>query len=413
MWIYVDRILVRHQQEANVANSTRGNLSSLYPPWLGARELLRHHRDPYGDSITVEIQNGFYGRPLDPSRPNDPKDQQRFAYPAYVVFLLAPTIGLPFHVVEVLFFWFLLVLTVSIVPLWQYAVNWRPSAQVAVVSILLTLASYPVVQGIKLLQLGLLVAGFMAGAAALLASGHLFLAGALLALATIKPQLVFLLIAWLALWVAGDWRGRQRLFWGFITTMLGLLVAAEKTSPGWIRRFVAVLVAYPQYTGASSVLGELLTPVWGHTAAALVLMGLGVSCWRARTTSAKSPVFVLALTTVLATTLIVIPMSAFYNQVIVLPALLLIARSWKRLQETWASRLMFAITAAAVAFPWIASIVLVICSFWAPEYVIHKIWYLPLATGTYLPITVLSLLYFLRFAENRNIAYASRPGAAN
>jgi hypothetical protein len=413
MWIYVDRILVRHQQEANLDNSTHGNLSSLYPPWLGARELLRHHRDPYSDSITVEIQKGFYGRPLDPSRPNDPRDQQRFAYPAYVVFLLAPTIGLPFHVVEVLFFWFLVVLIVSTVLLWQYAVNWQPSAQAAVVSILLTLASYPVVQGIKLLQLGLLVAGFMAAAIALLVSGRLFLAGAMLALATIKPQLVFLLIAWLALWVAADWRGRQRLFWGFIATMLGLLLAAEKTSPGWILRFVAVLVAYPRYTGASSVLVELLTPGWGHAAAALVVMGLGVFCWRVRKTSAKSPVFALALTTVLATTLVVIPMSAFYKQVIILPALWLIARSWKRLQETWASQLIFAITAVAVAFPWMASIVLVICSFWVPEYVIHKIWYLPLVTGTYLPITVLSLLYFLRLAENRNIAHASRPSAAN
>jgi len=50
----------------------RGNLSDLYPRWLGARELLLHGRDPYSPEITREIQRGYYGRELDSSRPNDP-----------------------------------------------------------------------------------------------------------------------------------------------------------------------------------------------------------------------------------------------------------------------------------------------------------------------------------------------------
>ena len=89
------------QQIADAAahNRPRGNLSDLYPRWLGARELLRHGRNPYSAEITREIQQGYYGRPLDPSRPDDPKDQQGFAYPVYVVFLLAPTIDLPFDAV--------------------------------------------------------------------------------------------------------------------------------------------------------------------------------------------------------------------------------------------------------------------------------------------------------------------------
>jgi hypothetical protein len=403
MWAYSDRILVQYQQqEAALGDVPQGNLSSLYPPWLGTRELLRHHRDPYSNDITVEIQKGFYGRPLDPSRPSDPKDQQRFAYPVYIVFLLAPTIDVPFHVVQVLCFWFLIVLTACSVPLWQYALQWRPSALVTGLAILLTLASYPAVQGVKLLQLGLLVAGFLAGAAALLSSGHLLMAGALLALATIKPQLVFLLVSWLALWVASDWPHRQRLFCGFTASMLVLLIAAEIVCPGWIYRFMAVVAAYPHYTGASSILDELLTPVWGHVVAALILLGAAFSCWQSRKAPETSDRFALTLATVLATTVVVIPMSAFYNQLIVLPALLLAARRWKSLQETRASRLVFAVTAVVVAFPWLASIVLVICAFWKPEYVIHKLWYIPLVTGMYLPVSVLSLLYFLQFAETRN-----------
>src|ERR1700691_3865568 len=101
MWFYVDRILVGYQvADAAARDRPRGNLSDLYPRWLGARELLLHQRNPYGDDITIEIQTGYYGRALDPARPNDPKDQQGVAYAVYVVVLLAPFVGFPFHSVQ-------------------------------------------------------------------------------------------------------------------------------------------------------------------------------------------------------------------------------------------------------------------------------------------------------------------------
>src|SRR6201981_995206 len=85
MWLYVQRVMIPYQQaDAQVKQRPRGNLSDLYPRWIGARELLLHQRDPYGADITREIQTGYYGRLLDPSRPNDPRDEQAFAYPVYV-----------------------------------------------------------------------------------------------------------------------------------------------------------------------------------------------------------------------------------------------------------------------------------------------------------------------------------------
>src|SRR5271167_2581954 len=126
MWFYVQRVLIPSERaDAAAHERPRGNLSDLYPRWLGARELLLHHRNPYGDDITLEIQKGYYGRALDPARPNDPKDQQGFAYPVYVVFLLAPLIGLPFHAVQILFHCLLLGLTGASVWLWLRALRWR------------------------------------------------------------------------------------------------------------------------------------------------------------------------------------------------------------------------------------------------------------------------------------------------
>ncbi len=101
MWLYVSRVIVPQQKAyAAIHGNPRGNLSDLYPRWLGSRELLLHRRDPYSAEITREIQVGYYGRALDPARPNDPGDQEAFAYPVYVVFLLAPSIGLPFPAVH-------------------------------------------------------------------------------------------------------------------------------------------------------------------------------------------------------------------------------------------------------------------------------------------------------------------------
>src|SRR5262249_45605699 len=127
MWFYVDRILVPYQiADASAHDHPRGNLSDLYPRWLGARELLLHGRDPYSPEVTREIQIGYYGRVLDPSRAGDPQDQQGFAYPVYVVFLLAPTINLPFNIVQKAFNDLLWILTGASVLLWLRALNWRP-----------------------------------------------------------------------------------------------------------------------------------------------------------------------------------------------------------------------------------------------------------------------------------------------
>src|ERR1700690_416651 len=108
IWLYAGRVLIPYQKaDAAAHDRPRGNLSDLYPRWVGGGELLLDGRDPYGPETAREIQAGYYGRPLDPSRPNDPKDQEGFAYPPYVVFYLAPPVRFPFAIVNSGFFWVL------------------------------------------------------------------------------------------------------------------------------------------------------------------------------------------------------------------------------------------------------------------------------------------------------------------
>ena len=118
-WTYAERVLIAYQvSDAAAHDRPRGNLSDLYPRWLGARELLLHGRDPYSAEVTSEIQAGYYGRPLDASRPDDPHDKAGFAYPVYVAFFLAPTVRIPFPVVQRCFFWLLVVVTLAVSMLW-------------------------------------------------------------------------------------------------------------------------------------------------------------------------------------------------------------------------------------------------------------------------------------------------------
>jgi len=395
MWFYLQHVLIAHQRTDAVLHGTpRGNLSDLYPRWLGARELLLHHRNPYRPELTREIQIGYYGRALDPTRSEDPTDQQGFAYPVYVVFFLAPTVDLSFPVVQFGFRWFLIFLTVASVLLWLYSLRCRPTIATMTALVVLTLGSFPVLQAIKLEQLSLLVGGLAAGCAALLAGGSFFLAGVLLALATIKPQLLLLTAAWLLLWAMSGWSRRRNFVCGFVATLAILCGAAEYVLPGWFGRFRAAIAAYRQYTGgAESVLDVLLTPGWGRALAAVALLGLALVGWRFRQVSVDSLAFRWMLALTFAVTVMVVPKSAPYNQVLLLPGILLIGHNWKLLwTRNRLTRMATLIAGFLISWPWLAALSLTVASVFLPNESVQKAWALPLYTSLAIPIAVVVLL---------------------
>jgi hypothetical protein len=395
MWFYVQKVLAPHQRaEAAAHGWPRGNLSDLYPRWLGARELLVHKRDPYSCELTREIQSGYYGRPLDPSRPEDPKDQQRFAYPVYVVFLMAPTIGLSFPAAQTCFRWLFVFLTLVSVPMWLRAVRWRPSIAVTAILVILTFGSFAVVQGIKLQQLSLVVNGIVAASVAALVGGHFVLAGVLLALATFKPQLALPLAAWLAVWAAGEWRRRQGFVWSFAATMAILLAGSEYALPGWMGRFRDAVSAYRDYTqGASSLLEVLTTPAIGKMMVAAIILAVAAVGWRFRRVAHDSLAFSTMLALVLAATVVIVPSFAPYNQILLLPAVFLVAGSWKDLWEhNWLTRMACAIGALVVFWPWLASCGLLLASIILPAAEVQRAWTAPLRNSLLLPVVVLGVI---------------------
>lgn len=280
MWGYVQTVLIPHQQsEMARMGRPQGNLSDLYPRWYGAKVLLREGRDPYGADVTREIQVGYYGRELtagdsaEVAHAADPSEQQAFAYPLYVSFLLAPFVDTPFSVVEEWYRGLCVAMLLISVAAWRGVLGWPRSLAPAAAVTVLTLGSFAFIQGYKLQQLTVLVFALVSVSLWLLVKEQYFASGGLLALATIKPQLLVLLVAVLLVWVGADWRRRKSWLWGFAAVMLLLLAGSEVLLPGWLPEWLRALAAYRRYTGAVSPAESWLGPGLG--------MALNVAVWLA------------------------------------------------------------------------------------------------------------------------------------
>jgi hypothetical protein len=241
-----------------------------------------------------------------------------------------------------------------------------------------------------------LVSGIIAAAAALLAGGQLFAAGFLLAVATIKPQLVLFLVAWLLLWSVSGWHERRALFWGFALGMLLLAGAGEYVLPGWIGRFVNAVAAYRRYTENRSPLEVLTAPTVGRLLAMVLLAATFVVCWRCRNDNVHSSSFRLLTALLLTATLLIAPTNAPYNQVLLLPAVLLILGAWNRLwnKNLWV-RAVCVLMAVLFVWPWLSSFCLMLGAVFLSPSTLQKAWAIPLWTSIALPLVTLGLLTLL------------------
>jgi hypothetical protein len=409
MWLYVDRVLIGHQVADAAAHDTpRGNLSDLYPIWLGSRELLLHKRNPYSSDVTREIQAGYYGRSLDPSRPQDPTNVQAFAYPVFVTFLLSPTVKLPFPLVRTISFWVLLAVTAASFLLWCRVLAWRPGIWRSLALIVFLLSTFAVVQGAKLQQLSLLVGALLAGSLALLVSGWLALSGAILALATIKPQLTIVLAPWLLLWSIANFRARWKFAAAFGVTLAGLIAGGEYLLPGWIRAFYGALAMYAQYAASGPLLDQMLTSALGLVSRILIAAGLAIVCWRTRKASARDEGFRLVTCLVLAATLLLIPLYPPHYQLLLLPGALFMIGSGRELWNSGLSgKVLLGAAAAPLLWSWIAAGVLAGVSFFTPA--AQTLWQGPLWPTVVLPIPVTACLGLLMYRRAAAMSRWSSP----
>jgi len=332
-----------------------GYQSDLYPRWLGARDLLLHHRNPYSREMTEEIERGFYGRPIDPSRLVD-VDPEAFAYPVYVTFLLAPFLPFRFEIVQPIFTAILLLLTVATLPLWIRGMRLGLGMRANLLGFGAMMSSYAVVEGLRLGQITLLVTFLMAGSVASLSSGSPVLAGVLMALTLVKPQLSYLLVAFLIVWVTGDWRARKGFAIGFGIVVVLLLAGSEVILPGWFWFWREAVGEYIQWH-RGSLLAELLGARVAAVVAGALIVLCGIVFWRCRAAVVGSSRFNFTLVSALSVTSLVLPNAgggSFYNEILLVPVVLWLFASGKDLAMNYGpARVTWIVAVAGLLGQWI------------------------------------------------------------
>jgi hypothetical protein len=298
----------------------------LYPVWVGTGAVLRGH-DPYSEEISERIQLRVYGRRLTDYELEHGRDQHRFAYPAYVAFVLAPLTLCSYDTARALADGIFAALIALSVLSWLRAVGWRPPPAVLAWITVIVLLSPITSRGLRLVQVGIL-AGFLLSVAALaIARNHLLLAGVLLGAASIKPQLALLPTAWLLLWSLSGFGKRWHLLFGLVLALVALIAGSEALVPQWIPHFLAGVTAYRRYTGAPSAFDAIFGRPWSAVPAALVFVTLAGVASKSRCADASTREYALALTLALAVTVWAVPTNFDpYNQLLSLPLVFLLGR---------------------------------------------------------------------------------------
>jgi hypothetical protein len=390
----------------------------LYTIWCGARTQVQSRGDLYGPGIAHEIQMGLYGRSIDPSRASDPKDLRVFGYPAFTELLLWPFSLMSFEVARLVCLFLQVPLIVLTTLLWMRALSWRPYWPWIAVVLLLVLTSYPSLEALYAGQVGVFVGFVLAASIVSLQRGRLLLAGALMALGTIKPHVMLLPILYLGLWSLHDWRGRRMFCVGLVSTEALLLGAALIVWPHWIQSWINVVAQYHGYTPPSLTIQMLTTlagpasrPVALLASAALLLVAVVLS-WQNRAASLHSIEFWFTLTILLSITVgVLLPGHAVYDHLILLPGVLLLGMTWRRLPGNWAMKAMLITALGTLLWPWFASILLIpIHSVLArSEFYSMSILGLPLRMAAGLPFIVLALLALAHRSNSRIMAGKLSP----
>jgi hypothetical protein len=255
------------------------------------------------------------------------------------------------------------------------------------------LSSIAVIQGLLLQQISLLVAGVMAVAIALIISDQQVAAGILLAVATIKPQLVLLLVIWFLIWTLGDWRHRYRWVVSYVLSMTFLCGLGEWYLPHWISLFWHAVRDYQNYTGAASVLDSLTGTPWSWIFEIAAFIALMSACWKGRRNSADTGSFAFTVSMVLATTVLLLPISAQYNQVLLIPAILSLIKERRMIwRASFTNRILMVMTTVLIAWQWIASSALAVLSYVLRPETLDRVWAAPIWTTLQTPVAVSALM---------------------
>jgi hypothetical protein len=185
----------------------------------------------------------MYGRPAEAD-----EDLAAYSYPLYALFFFWPLCFVqPYPLVQAIWMTLMLYTLIAGVVITARVAGWRPSNWLWAITLVWAVFNYPHARALILGQMSTLV--FLALVAALWAISRQRddLAGILLAITTIKPQVSFMVLPWIAWWTA--WQRRWRTWRGFGSAMILMVSISFLLVPTWLTDFVSGVLNYDAVAG--------------------------------------------------------------------------------------------------------------------------------------------------------------------
>lgn len=291
--------------------------NDFYPRWRGAQLFWQEGVDPYSQAATEAIQRDMYGGRL----AYETEDQVLFVYPFYVVFFLRPLINIEYAWVQAI--WLVLVqfslLAAVILNLKLF--EWKMPPWLLAFTLLWAVIFYNSTRTIILGQFAGLLYLWIVGILLALKYEHDVLAGLLIALTTIKPQMSYLLIPALLIWALGQ--RRWRFIGSSFVSMVLLLGFSFLLQPNWLFSFIDQVLNYPGYTVTGSplwVITGFYLPELGKPVEYLMIAGLLIYLfWNWRwlpKVAANSSIFYFVIGLTLIVTNMIVIRTATTNYII-------------------------------------------------------------------------------------------------
>lgn len=302
--------------------------ADFVPRWLGVRLLLTEGYSPYSQETTSAIQEFMYGRLAKPG-----EDQVLFVYPLYSFLVFTPfSMIADYNLVRGLWQTTLQIALILMAIISLRLADWRPSIPVLFLLLVFTLLWYHSIRPLINGNPSILVALFTASALLAISREKDIVAGILLGLATIKPQVVVLLIPLVLIWALS--MKRWRLIGSTLGTLFVFVILSTILVPDWIFQNVRQILAYPGYTPATTPgtiffewwpaygrwLGYLLT-----VAMSLLIFWYWKKAWRKNFNA-----FLLAAYATIAMTTLIGIATATSSYIVLFPALILVFASWEK-----------------------------------------------------------------------------------
>ena len=227
--------------------------NDFYARWANGCALVWSGTNPYSDEAMLEAQMGMHGHPAQVG-----EDRAAFAYPLYTLFFFWPLCYVqPYPLVQAIWMTLMLYALLAAAVLTARVAGWRPGYGIWGATLMWSVFNYPHFRAIVLGQMATLVFLGLALTLWALRRKKDILAGAVLAVTTIKPQMSFLLVPWILWWSA--WRRRWSVWAGFCGAMVLLVVISLALVPTWIADFIEDVRSYrDSWTQASGSSEELV-----------------------------------------------------------------------------------------------------------------------------------------------------------